>query len=330
MEDLITYVGVLYNTPLTHAEEHDRSESPPLPSPPDDDDDDEPIARPNPIIYGSSHTVVKTLPASATDSQQPPKLPPRRGRTRRVTISNASDTAASNPPATQTVTGRSSEESRPLNFLTARLPPLSGGNKLKVDTDMRSLSANPSPLQTRSKSATPGHNASNSDVVFPTVAAPDTSHETAVTGTTLYAPTPTTAASATSTTGHDSSRLSRKNSSTYASSLLMEPAVLMSQAHESEASTAEGAKDAPPRSAVSLSIPPLSSIPTTSNIPITAAPIPPGGSVIRNAGESVEKDDDDEFEVDYPGSPDTSALEFKTAENTPITEALPLDALTHL
>jgi hypothetical protein len=78
---------------------------------------------------------------------------------------------------------------------------------------------------------------------------------------------------------------------------MMEPAVLMSQAHESEMSTA-GASD--------------------------MKQLPVDGGEIEFKGM-----EDDEFEVDYPGSPDTSALDFKTAENTPITETFPLDAFTH-
>lgn len=178
-----------------------------------------------------------------------------------------------------------------MNYINARLPATASGNKLKVDTDVKSHSVNASatasPVHTRGKSATTSQNASTSEVLFP---GSDVGPETSITSASLHTPSTTV-----STTGHGVYRTSRANS-TYANSLLMEPAVLMSQAHESEMSIA-GASD------------------------MKQAPDDDGEVGFKGM-------DDDEFEVDYPGSPDTSALDFKTAENTPITEAMPLDAFT--
>jgi hypothetical protein len=284
MEDLINNVRVLYDTPLTLSEERERAASPPLPSPPPEEQGAL-NARASPAVYGSSHTVIKTLPAS----DQPPKLPPRPGGktlTRRATISSGTP---GDSPATQTATGRPSEDGRAMNYINARLPgTASSGNKLKVDTDIKSHSANASatasPVHTRGKSAATSQTASTSEVPFP---GSDVGPETS---TSLHTPSTTV-----SITGHSVYHTSRTNS-TYANSLLMEPAVLMSQAHESEMSTdgASGMKQ------ISVD----------------------GGEI------GFKGMDDDEFEVDYPGSPDTSALDFKTAENTPITEAIPLDAST--
>lgn len=168
MEDMIANARILCDP---HAGE-ERSSSPPLPSIPPSE-----IgalnSRASAPIYGSSHTVVKTLPSStktnlllgttadgvpfgeslSASSQYPPKLPPRpanRQPTRRNTISSGSvDPAALAGIAainSNTAASRPSEDGRATGYERDR--PSTGGRGPKLDT--KGHSSNPSVSSTAS------------------------------------------------------------------------------------------------------------------------------------------------------------------------------------
>ncbi|KAG8831371.1 hypothetical protein FRC17_003252 [Serendipita sp. 399] len=271
MEDLINSVRILYDS---HSAD-ERPASPPLPEPPAHE-----VgalnARPTVPVYGSSHTVIKTLPAGASRSQTnvatenatgvaltpssatsetPPKPPPRPAnrQQRRNTLPSGTVDPAAILPASETsnvkgstpALGRPSEDGRSLNSRPS--------SAIKPKLDTRSHTTNPSVSSTISSKGKISNPSSPTRSV-----GPGTSQQSI------------------STTATSDKHEAEKRPS-YSDSLLHEPAVLMSQAQANEV---------------------ISSTSTTGH-----------GNVYGG--------DDGEIEVDYPGSPDTSALEFRTAENTP-------------
>ncbi|KAG8835577.1 hypothetical protein FRC18_000266 [Serendipita sp. 400] len=253
-------------------------------------------SRPTAPVYGSSHTVIKNLPAGASRSQTnvasenanaavpmpgsatsetPPKLPPRpahRQQRRNTLPSGTVDTGAILPAAEATsakastpALGRPSEDGR-----ASSSRPTSTA-KPKLDT--RSHTTNPSVSSTNSIR---GKVSGASSPTTSSIATSGASTQNVVS-------TIGTSQTTVSTTATSNKREAEKQPS-YSDSLLNEPAVLMSQAQENE-------KEAP-----------FSSYGKDSGV----------------GHGNVYGGDAGEVEVDYPGSPDTSALEFKTAENTPM------------
>jgi hypothetical protein len=288
MEDLINNVRMLYDY---HGPE-ERAVSPPLPSPPSQEEDSPLIgalnSRNNVPVYGSSHTVIKTVPpqgtnpasALSTTSEIAPKLPPRTNRQpRRATISSGS---AADPPSSTVPNlsgpspSRPSEDGRATGY--SRPPPSPGSiaaatasstskqqPRLELKTRSADTSATSSPVKERENRTGAGTGTATS------YSAPSSKNTSDI------ALMPVQAVA--SGSGGDSalSLLTTLNTTkrpSYADSLLREPAVLMSQ------------------------------------------------------GLSDDNPEEPE-EVDYPGSPDTSALEFRTAVNTPEAEEPPytLDGL---
>ncbi|KAG8823943.1 hypothetical protein FRC19_002817 [Serendipita sp. 401] len=291
MEDLINSTKALYDS---HPSD-ERSSSPPLPEPPAHEFGVL-NSRPTAPVYGSSHTVIKNLPAGASRSQTnvasesanaavpmpgsatsetPPKLPPRpahRQQRRNTLPSGTVDTGAILPAAEVTsakastpALGRPSEDGR-----ASSSRPTSTA-KPKLDT--RSHTTNPSVSSTNSIR---GKVSGTSSPTTSSIATTGASTQNVVS-------TIGTSQTTVSTTATSNKREAEKQPS-YSDSLLNEPAVLMSQAQENE-------KEAP-----------FSSYGKDSGV----------------GHGNVYGGDAGEVEVDYPGSPDTSALEFKTAENTPM------------
>jgi hypothetical protein len=250
MEDLISNVRMLYE----HSGPDERPASPPLPSPPAHEEGAL-NSRNHAPIYGSSHTVIKTLPAhgqaaESSNSTQPPKLPPRqghRGHNRRATISTSQADAAPTAPAPS----RPSEDGRSTNHTKAAssTPSSTVNSRPKLDTKNHSASASisSSPVRDTSKDRPSKPSSRNTSEVALTfnISTSHLSSEAGPSSSSLHLPV---------------------KQPSYPNSLLHEPAVLLSQANEINA---------------------------------------------------------DVQEIDYPGSPDTSALEFRTAVNTPSSEEEP-------
>lgn len=274
MEDLISNVSMLYDY---HGPE-ERAVSPPLPSPPTQEEDSPLLgalnARSNVPVYGSSHTVIKTVPPQGTNptsslsttSEMAPKLPPRTNRQpRRATISSGSaadPSSSTGPNPSAPSSSRPSEDGRAMGY--SRPPPSPGSAtvttvsstskqqpRLELKTRSGNTSSTSSPVKERENRTGPGTTTSYS--------APSSKNTSDVALMPLQA-------GASGSGGESALSLSTTFNTTkrpsYSDSLLREPAVLMSQ-----------------------------------------------GMSDDNLGEPEE--------VDYPGSPDTSALEFRTAVNTP-------------
>jgi len=266
MEDLINSVRMLYD----HHGPEERAVSPPLPSPPTQDEE-MPTSRTSAHVYGSAHTVIKTLPPQGTSptttSEIAPKVPPRVGRqARRATVSTGSGAdAASSSAADLSIpsSSRPSEDGRATGYIRpspGSITPSSSKQqqlRLELKTPSGNTSSTSSPIKERESRVGTGtsHSAPSSKNASDVALQPG--HGT-VTDSSLSLATPTTA----NTSGVPTKRPS------YSDSLLREPAVLMAAGLSNEFS-----------------------------------------------GE-VE-------EVDYLGSPDTSALEFRTAVNTPEAEEVP-------
>jgi hypothetical protein len=283
MEDLINNVRMLYD----YNGPEERAVSPPLPSPPSQEEEDSPVvgalnSRNNVPVYGSSHTVIKTVPAQGTNpasttSEIAPKLPPRPNRQpRRATIStgSATDPSSSNVPnPSGPSSSRPSEDGRATGY--SRPPPSPGSTaaagtskqqpRLELKTRSANTSSTSSPVKERENRTGAAAAAAGTATSYSAPSSKNTSD---------VALMPPQAAAASGSGGDSALSLSTTlNTSTtkrpsYSDSLLREPAVLMSQ-----------------------------------------------GILNDNPGEPEE--------VDYPGSPDTSALEFRTAVNTPETEEQP-------
>ena len=284
MEDLINNVRMLYDY---HGPE-ERAVSPPLPSPPTQEEDSPLVgtlnSRNNVPVYGSSHTVIKTVPpqgmnpasALSTTSEIAPKLPPRTNRQpRRATISSGS---AADPPSSAVPnpsgpsSSRPSEDGRATGY--SRPPPSPGSTaaatvsstsrqqpRLELKTRSADTSATSSPVKERENRTGPATATSYS--------APSSKNTSDVALMSVQA-----AGSGEDSTLSLLATLNTTKRPSYSNSLLREPAVLMSH------------------------------------------------------GISDDNPEEPE-EVDYPGSPDTSALEFRTAVNTPEGEEPPytLDGL---
>ncbi|KIM29131.1 hypothetical protein M408DRAFT_128687 [Serendipita vermifera MAFF 305830] len=267
MEDLINSVRMIYDH---QGPEEQRASSPPLPSPPEDTYMAGALnSRANTSLYGSSHTVIKTLPpqstsppnATSTTSELAPRLPPRPPRqARRATISTGSAPEGNAQNATTPSSSRPSEDGRANN--SSRTQAGTNGSsktpKLELKTSSANASAASSPVRegdnrpatASSYSAPSSKNPSNLALIPPRAAGSSAGDSATSLATTL---------------GKGEAMVKRPS---YSDSLLREPAVLMSQTYDNE--------------------------------------VP----------DAVE-------EVDYPGSPDTTALSFRTAVNTPEGEEPP-------
>ncbi|PVG02244.1 RhoGAP-domain-containing protein [Serendipita vermifera] len=248
MEDLISNVRMLYE----HSNTDERPASPPLPSPPAHEEGAL-NSRNHAPIYGSSHTVIKTLPAHGQgegSSTQTSKLPSRQGHrqhNRRATISSSQADTNPPPPAPP----RPSEDGRSTSH-----------TKALSTTPSSTVNSRPK-LDTRNHSASPSISSSPVKETYKDRPSKPSSRNTSEVALTSNISTSHLSSEA----GPSSSSLNLPvKSPSYPNSLLHEPAVLLSQANEMTA---------------------------------------------------------DVQEVDYPGSPDTSALEFRTAVNTPSSEEEP-------